>query len=78
MTSTAVEAYACGCQRAGSSRWCAHFGLGLFVPAVAADFLDLFQRIVLDEPYRLRLRRHYRLSGRSCRKRGVEPVGRKE
>ena len=27
----------------------------------AADFLDLFQTVVLDEPYRLRLRRHYRL-----------------
>jgi hypothetical protein len=27
----------------------------------AQDFLDLFQRVVLDEPYRLRLRRHYRL-----------------
>jgi hypothetical protein len=27
----------------------------------ADDFLDLFQRVVLDEPYRLRLRRHYRL-----------------
>ena len=27
----------------------------------AKDFLELFQRFVLDEPYRLRLRRHYRL-----------------
>ena len=27
----------------------------------AQDFLDLFKRFVLDEPYRLRLRRHYRL-----------------
>jgi hypothetical protein len=27
----------------------------------AQEFLDLFRRIVLDEPYRLRLRRHYRL-----------------
>jgi hypothetical protein len=27
----------------------------------AQDFLDLFRRVVLDEPYRLRLRRHYRL-----------------
>ena len=27
----------------------------------AQDFLDLFQRVVLDEPYRLRLRRHYQL-----------------
>jgi hypothetical protein len=27
----------------------------------AEDFLDLFRRLVLDEPYRLRLRRHYRL-----------------
>jgi hypothetical protein len=27
----------------------------------AKDFLDLFRRVVLDEPYRLRLRRHYRL-----------------
>ena len=27
----------------------------------AGDFLDLFRRVVLDEPYRLRLRRHYRL-----------------
>ena len=27
----------------------------------AADLLDLFQHVVLDEPYRLRLRRHYRL-----------------
>ena len=44
----------------------------------SADLLALFRQHVLDEPYRLRLRRHYRLSGRSCRKRGVEPVGRKE
>jgi hypothetical protein len=28
----------------------------------AQDFLELFRRVVLDEPYRLRLRRHYRLS----------------
>jgi len=27
----------------------------------AQDFLELFRRVVLDEPYRLRLRRHYRL-----------------
>ena len=27
----------------------------------AAEFLDLFRRFVLDEPYRLRLRRHYKL-----------------
>jgi hypothetical protein len=27
----------------------------------AQDFLDLFQRVVLDAPYRLRLRRHCRL-----------------
>jgi hypothetical protein len=27
----------------------------------AKDFLELFRRFVLDEPYRLRLRRHYRL-----------------
>jgi hypothetical protein len=27
----------------------------------AQDFLDMFQRVVLDEPYRLRLRRHYQL-----------------
>ena len=27
----------------------------------AQDFLELFKRVVLDEPYRLRLRRHYRL-----------------
>jgi len=27
----------------------------------AEEFLDLFQRVVLDEPYRLRLRRHYQL-----------------
>jgi hypothetical protein len=27
----------------------------------AQDFLDLFRRVVLDEPYRLRLRRHYQL-----------------
>ncbi len=27
----------------------------------AEDFLDLFKRVVLDEPYRLRLRRHYQL-----------------
>ena len=27
----------------------------------AEDFLDLFKKVVLDEPYRLRLRRHYRL-----------------
>ena len=27
----------------------------------ASDFLELFRRVVLDEPYRMRLRRHYRL-----------------
>jgi hypothetical protein len=27
----------------------------------AEDFLELFRRFVLDEPYRLRLRRHYHL-----------------
>ena len=27
----------------------------------AAQFLELFRRFVLDEPYRLRLRRHYQL-----------------
>ncbi len=27
----------------------------------AQNFLELFQQVVLDEPYRLRLRRHYRL-----------------
>jgi hypothetical protein len=27
----------------------------------AQEFLDLFRRVVLDEPYRLRLRRHYQL-----------------
>ena len=27
----------------------------------AEDFLELFRRFVLDEPYRLRLRRHYQL-----------------
>ncbi len=27
----------------------------------AEKFLELFQNVVLDEPYRLRLRRHYRL-----------------
>jgi hypothetical protein len=27
----------------------------------AQDFLELFRRVVLDEPYRLRLRRHYQL-----------------
>ena len=27
----------------------------------AEDFLELFRRVVLDEPYRLRLRRHYQL-----------------
>jgi hypothetical protein len=27
----------------------------------AAEFLELFKSVVLDEPYRLRLRRHYRL-----------------
>ena len=27
----------------------------------AEDFLDLFRCVVLDEPYRLRLRRHYQL-----------------
>ena len=29
---------------------------------LAAEFLDLFKRVVLDEPYRLRLRRHYQCS----------------
>lgn len=28
---------------------------------IAADLLEAFQRFVLDEPYRLRLRRHHRL-----------------
>jgi hypothetical protein len=27
----------------------------------AQDFLELFRRVVLDEPYRLRLRRHYQV-----------------
>jgi hypothetical protein len=27
----------------------------------AAEFLHLFKQVVLDEPYRLRLRRHYRM-----------------
>src|SRR5260370_36975758 len=27
----------------------------------AADFLELFRRVVLDDPYRLRLRRHYQM-----------------
>jgi hypothetical protein len=27
----------------------------------SADLLELFQQFVLDEPYRLRLKRHYRL-----------------
>ena len=27
----------------------------------AEEFLDLFRRVVLDQPYRLRLRRHYQL-----------------
>jgi hypothetical protein len=40
----------------------------------AADFLDLFQRVVLDEPYRLRLRRHHRLFREELPRRGEAPV----
>jgi hypothetical protein len=40
----------------------------------AADFLELFQQIVLDEPYRLRLRRHHRLFREELRRRGAAPV----
>jgi hypothetical protein len=36
----------------------------------AEHFLDLFRRIVLDEPYRLRLRRHYRLLREEVARRG--------
>lgn len=35
----------------------------------AEELLDLFQRHVLDEPYRLRLRRHYRLFREELRRR---------
>jgi len=50
---------------------CVHLGLApdpASQPALPADeyaylefYLDLFRRFVLDEPYRLRLRRHYQL-----------------
>lgn len=40
----------------------------------AADFLDLFQQVVLDEPYRLRLRRHHRLFREGLQRRGGGPA----
>jgi hypothetical protein len=36
----------------------------------AAELLALFQQRVLDEPYRLRLRRHHRLFHEELRRRG--------
>jgi hypothetical protein len=53
----------------------------------AAEFLDLFQKVLLDEPYRLRLRRHYRMfreelarraaADKSAQKPSLPVVGRK-
>jgi hypothetical protein len=40
----------------------------------AADFLELFQRVMLDEPYRLRLRRHHRLFREGLQRRGGGPA----
>ena len=45
---------------------CVHLGAtpdGAPEPALPADeyALSIFRRVVLDEPYRLRLRRHYQL-----------------
>ena len=37
----------------------------------ATEFLDLFKRLVLDEPYRLRLRRHYRMFKEELARRGA-------
>ena len=40
----------------------------------AQDFLDLFRHVVLDEPYRLRLRRHYRVFREElARRQGAKP-----
>jgi hypothetical protein len=40
----------------------------------APDFLDLFRRVVLDTPYRLRLRRHYQLFREElARRQGAKP-----
>ncbi len=41
----------------------------------AADFLELFRRVVLDEPYRLRLRRHYRMFKEELARRGAPSKG---
>ncbi len=42
----------------------------------AGHLLDLFKQFVLDEPYRLRLRRHYRLFKEELARRdGQPPVG---
>jgi hypothetical protein len=43
----------------------------------AAAFLDLFQRVVLDEPYRLRLQRHYRLFRDELARRTADKPGQK-
>jgi hypothetical protein len=43
----------------------------------AGDFLDLFKTVVLDEPYRLRLRRHYRLFREELARRAADDVSRK-
>jgi hypothetical protein len=37
----------------------------------AVDLLDLFKRVVLDEPYRLRLRRHYQMFREELAHRGA-------
>jgi hypothetical protein len=38
----------------------------------AEELLELFRRLVLDEPYRLHLRRHCRLFRDEVRRRGIE------
>ena len=44
-------------------------------PEFAADFLELFRRVVLDEPYCLRLRRHYRMLKEELARRGAPGKG---
>ena len=39
----------------------------------AADFLSLFQEHVLDEPYRIRLKRHYQSFKQAVKKTGSKP-----
>ncbi len=44
----------------------------------AEDLLDLFQHVVLDEPYRLRLKRHYRMFREElARRAAADPTSKK-